>query len=252
VKVLVTGGCGFLGGYAVWELVRGGHDVFILDATDQTANLEIAGDGRLPDTPIEVGDIRDLDRLIALIEGRRIQAVVHLAYLLLAPVRADPRRAVDVNCLGTANVFEAARRSGLGRLVWASSGGLMNGYVGTDVAVDDDTPPRPSDLYSFTKLLNEAVAAQYFETFGVSSIALRPVYINGLGLPSSAMGSAMLREAVINPVFGRPGVAPSPETSSPSSTSRSWQWPSASPWRLTCRLERAFTTSGPRPPSCWT
>jgi UDP-glucose 4-epimerase len=208
VKVLVTGACGFVGGYVVHELLAHGHDLVLTDIQDSTANLALAGDGRVPDVPIVRADLRDLASVQRVVAGHGVEAAVHLAYVLNEPIARDPLLAVQVNCVGTANVLRAAHEGGLRRVVWMSTGGIFNAAAARGELLDDETAPAPANTYAHTKVLNEAVARQFFETHGLESVALRPAYVNGLGVPTSVMGASILVESAVKPALGLPGVVP--------------------------------------------
>src|SRR5690242_7181207 len=109
MRVAVTGGCGFIGSHVVDRLVTAGHDVLVLDTTDQYLN-PAAEHARV--------DVLDLPALTAALNGAEV--VFHLAAMAdVEKVAADPVRAVRVNIDGTATVLEAARLAGLSRTVLA-------------------------------------------------------------------------------------------------------------------------------------
>jgi UDP-glucose 4-epimerase len=110
---MVTGAAGFLGGYVVSELLRAGHEVVIFDS-------EIATGVRVLGASIICGNLLDLSQLTTASQG--IDAICHLAgvgdvYL----AASEPATAAAANVVGTTNVAEAARRNGVGRVVYAST-----------------------------------------------------------------------------------------------------------------------------------
>jgi uronate dehydrogenase len=158
-KVLLTGASGIIG-RAVRPVLRSRCDEIRL--VDRVAITDAAANER----PIE-GDIRDLDAMTTAMDG--VGCVLHLAAI---PDEAPWQRIRDMNIDGTFAVFEAARRAGVARVVFASSH-HVSGFrpLGDPVAVADE--PRPSSLYGVSKVFGEALARMYFDKFGVSFVCLR-------------------------------------------------------------------------------
>ena len=119
MKVLVTGGAGFIGSHSVEALCRHGHDVVVLDnfSTGKRGNI-----ASVADVVVSTSDIRDFDGLVALLRANPVDAILHLAALTSDPMSVEqPRDFHDVNLTGTLNVLDAARVCGVGRAVLASS-----------------------------------------------------------------------------------------------------------------------------------
>ena len=194
MTVLITGG-GFLGQRLARALLAAGRAVRILDVAPPP---DPAGpwDWRLGD--VSVRD--DVDRAL---QGCR--DVVHLAALLTPACAADPLRGAQVNLLGTLQVFEAARRAGLGHVVYASSAGVYG--------PDDARHPRPTTLYGTWKLAAEGIARAYWADHGLGSVGLRPLVVYGPGRevglssgPSQACRAAARGEPFTIPFGGRTGL----------------------------------------------
>src|SRR5580765_4535060 len=116
-RVLVTGGTGNIGMYAVAEFARRGHEVTVLDQKSDAPMLAAIA----PDADIVAGDILDIDLLTDLVKDRKISHILHLAGYLGPESVAFPIRALDVNCRGTANIFDVAMAQGVERVSWSSS-----------------------------------------------------------------------------------------------------------------------------------
>ena len=111
---------------------------------------------------VVAADVADLEGLIELVAGR--DGVVHLGGIA---DEADFHDLATVNVVGTYHVLEAARRAGVGRVVFASSNRLTGSYD-TDTTVDPAMPPRPDGFYGVSKVAGEALCRLYADKFGLS------------------------------------------------------------------------------------
>ncbi len=189
MKVLVTGGQGFLGAWIIHRLQQAGHSARVFDIGRQTALVERIAGG-VPEWV--VGDISDAASVQAALTG--CDAVIHLAGLLLPACRANPRRAAEINLIGTLNVFEAARELGINRIVYTSTAGVFGPERGAE--------PLPMSHYGAFKLACEGSARAYWHDHAIASIGFRPYIVYGpgreIGLtagPSLACRAAALGEA---------------------------------------------------------
>ena len=164
MRVLVTGGGGFIGSHVVDRLMRDGHTprIFDLSASPYHSSLEVE---------TFTGSITDPANLD--LAMRDCDAVIHLAAVAdVAHVLADPVLAEEVNTRGTLNVLEAACRAKVGRVVYGSTTWVYSDCA--EQAVDEDTPiPAPRHLYTATKLAGETYCAGYAELFELESTVLR-------------------------------------------------------------------------------
>ncbi len=172
MKVLVTGGAGFIGSHVADALVARGYDVHVMD--------DLSG-GRRENVPDAATfhqlDIRS-DEAADLIRQERFDALAHLAAQM--DVRrsvADPRFDADVNVLGFLNLMEAGREAGLKKVVFASTGGAI--YGEPDPAVNgggpqpERHPQRPLSPYGITKLVTEKYLHFYEQSYGIPYAAMR-------------------------------------------------------------------------------
>ncbi len=165
MRVLVTGGAGFVGSHVVDRLWANGHEPRIFDLVPSPYHS--AGE---IDTAI--GDLLDPDSVRTAIRG--CDAVLHLAAVAdVNIVVADPTRAEAVNVRGTQILLEAAREVGVDRVAYASTVWVY-GVEGDGGTVDEDTPlSLPTHLYTATKLAGEMYCRSYDELYGVPHSILR-------------------------------------------------------------------------------
>jgi UDP-glucose 4-epimerase len=164
MRVLVTGGGGFIGSHVVDRLIERGDTprIFDLSASPYHSPLEVE---------TFTGSITDPANLD--LAMRDCDAVIHLAAVAdVAHVHADPVLAEEVNTRGTLNVLEAACRTEVGRVVYGSTTWVYSDCA--EQAVDEETPiPAPRHLYTATKLAGETYCAGYAELFELESTVLR-------------------------------------------------------------------------------
>jgi len=191
MKVLVTGGAGFIGSHVVDRLLAVGMAPRIFDLRPSPHH----GD----EVDAVLGDLLDRDALQRAMKG--CDAVVHLA--AAADVDDVARRPVDaeaVNARGTLNVLEAARGAGVGRVVYASTIWVYGSCTGT---VDEDHAVElPDHLYTATKLAGEMYCRSYAALYGLDCTVLR------FGIPYGPRA----RPAGVIPIFVRKALAGEPLT----------------------------------------
>jgi UDP-glucose 4-epimerase len=174
MKCLVTGGAGFIGSNLVDALLARGDEVTVVD------NLSTGRRGNL-DEALETGaelfelDIRDAAALAALFAERQPQTVFHLAAQIdVRKSLEDPAFDAAVNVGGTANLLEAARAAGSGRVVFVSTGGAIYGEgEGQQLPLDESTAIAPFSAYGQSKFAAEGYLALYERLYGTSTMALR-------------------------------------------------------------------------------
>ncbi len=174
MRTLVTGGAGFIGSNLVDALLARGDEVTVVDdlSTGRLSNLDAA---LAAGAELRELDIRDAASLAALAAERKPETVFHLA------AQIDVRRSIEdpawdaaVNVGGTANVLEAARAAGSGRVVFVSTGGAIYGEgEGQELPLDEGAPIAPMSAYGQSKYAAEGYLALYERLYGISGVALR-------------------------------------------------------------------------------
>jgi UDP-glucose 4-epimerase len=165
VKVLVTGGAGFIGSHVVDRLEAHGHEPRILDLV--ASPYRAAGD-----VDAVIGDLNDAGDVRRAVDG--CDAVLHLAALAdVDLVAQDPARADLVNVRGTQSLLDAVRDAGAGRFVYASTVWVY-GDASSPALVDEETPlGLPKHFYTATKIAGEMYTASYGELYDLEHTILR-------------------------------------------------------------------------------
>jgi UDP-glucose 4-epimerase len=177
VRVLVTGAAGFIGSHVVERFLGLGHHVVGYDNLSTGQREFLAAASLNPRFELIEGDLLDLDRLTRAMAG--VALVLHLA--ANADVRfgtEHPRRDLEQNTIGTANVLEAMRASGARRIAFASTGSVY-GEPQVFPTPEDAPFPVQTSLYAASKLAAEALLQAYAEGFGFQAYIFRFVSILG-------------------------------------------------------------------------
>jgi UDP-glucose 4-epimerase len=164
MRVMVTGGSGFIGSHVVDKLLDAGHEVRLFDLSPSPYRSPEEVDFR-------AGCVTDADALLAAAEG--CDAIVHLAAVAdVNDVISDPAKAQEVNSEGTLRVLEAARQAAVKRVIYGSTIWAYSDC--SERSVDEDTRPEPpSHLYTATKLAGEHYCKSYSELYDVDYTILR-------------------------------------------------------------------------------
>lgn len=173
MRILVTGGAGFIGSHLTDRLLAVGHDVRVLDNLSSGTRANLPAHARLN---FIHGDIRDVGQVEQAVRG--MDAIFHLA--AVASVQAsvdDPVATHGANFVGTLNLLEAARRQRVARFIYASSAAVYGDLA--DLPVREDSFPRPLSPYAADKLAGEYYLAFYARAYGTHATAFRFFNIYG-------------------------------------------------------------------------
>ena len=184
MRILVTGGAGFIGSNTVDGLVRaGGHEISVLDSLATGRREQVN-----PAARFYHADLRDADAVKRVIEAEKPEVIFHFAAQM--DVRrsvADPVHDAQVNLIGFLNMMEAARRNGVRRIIFSSTGGAIYGEQEA-FPCDENHPARPVSPYGVAKLSTESYLFFYKAEYGIDYVALR--YANVYGPRQDPHGEA--------------------------------------------------------------
>jgi len=182
--ILITGGSGLVGAYAVEMLLERGERPVVFDVALNERLLGAVGvdTGKVP---LIRGDTMDLPALISALRDHDCDRIIHLAAFLGEEVQRRPYSGVRLNFMGTVNVFEAARLENISRVIFPSSGTVYLGSLGEGLEkIDEKIPINPPSVYAATKASCEFMGRAYAKRYGFEFICLR--YTGGLYGPSPA------------------------------------------------------------------
>jgi UDP-glucose 4-epimerase len=172
MRVLITGGAGYIGSHAARRFAAAGHEVWAFD------NLYAGHRAAAPAGRLVVGDLTDAEAVERCLAEHRIEAVIHFAALALVGESVKhPDRYYRNNLVGSLVLMEAMRRQGVSRLVFSSTCATYG--VPRNVPIREDEPQKPINPYGNTKLAIEHALRDYAEAFGWGVSFLR--YFNAAG-----------------------------------------------------------------------
>ncbi len=172
MKVLVTGGAGYIGSHAARLLQRAGHEVWIYD------NLCLGHRAAVSTGRLIEGELMDRPRLVETLSALGIEAVMHFAaFAAVGESVADPAKYYQNNVVASLNLLEAMRAAGVKRIVFSSTTATYG--VPEHLPITEEEPQRPINPYGFAKLVVEHALADYSRAYGLGYAALR--YFNAAG-----------------------------------------------------------------------
>ncbi|MEW6616188.1 MAG: NAD-dependent epimerase/dehydratase family protein [Thermodesulfobacteriota bacterium] len=182
MKVLLTGGAGFIGSHVSDMLIDKGHEVIVID------NLSSGKEENLnPKAVLYKEDIRD-SVIKEIMERERTEAVIHhAAQVNVRDSVEDPLYDMDINIGGTLNLLENSIKNGVKKFIFASTGGAIYGEQSCFPA-DETHPTKPLSPYGITKLTCEKYLYYYHKTYGLNYVSLR--YSNVYGPRQDPYGEA--------------------------------------------------------------
>jgi UDP-glucose-4-epimerase GalE len=180
MRVLVTGGAGYIGSFTVRRLLAEGHTVTVFD------NLSTGHRAAVPAECLVVGDLRDADQIDHLLIVQRIEAVIHFAACCqVAESVREPARYYVNNVLYGLQLLERCRHNGVQRFIFSSSCAVYG--IPQQTPISEQAPLIPTHPYGRSKLAVEYALMDYAKAYGLAAVALR--YFNAAGAaPDGSLG----------------------------------------------------------------
>ena len=182
MKIVVTGGAGFIASHIVDAYLQQGHEVHVIDdfSTGHKLNLN-------PSAVLHQSNVADAAAAGVILKIKPDVLNHHAAQMDVRHSVEDPLFDAGVNILGFLNLLEACKKAGTARVIFASSGGAIYGDE-EPVPADEDHPKKPMSPYGISKMTGELYLAYYYMAFGMRYVALR--YANVYGPRQSTKGEA--------------------------------------------------------------
>jgi UDP-glucose 4-epimerase len=195
MKILLTGGAGYVGSACLRWLLKHGHDPIAYD------DLSEGNTAAVPDASsrLIVGDIASTDDLAEVLRQRGIEAVMHFAALASVPDSiADPEAYYRVNCGGTKSVLDAMRATGVRKILFSSTAATYGFH--SEMPLRESSPQTPETPYGSTKLAAEWLIKDYARAYGLGFTLLR--YFNASGAdPDGEFGEDRRHEGHLIPLI---------------------------------------------------
>jgi UDP-glucose 4-epimerase len=173
MKILVTGGAGFIGSHVLEKLARDkSNTITVLDSLDS---------GRAENIPLGMSFIREdirSSKIIDIFQENAFDAVIHLAAQTMVPYSIKhPNEDADINLIGLINVLEAARLTGVKSVVFSSSAAVYGNSV--NLPLKENEILVPTSFYGITKMTTEHYLRVYHELYGINTTVLRFANVYG-------------------------------------------------------------------------
>jgi UDP-glucose 4-epimerase len=172
MRILVTGGAGYIGSHAVRKLKEAGHEIVIFD------NLSSGHQDAIKDFKLIIGDLSNKQDLEKVFSEGKFEAVVHFAGSIEAgESMTDPKRFFDNNLINGLNLLEAMLKHDVKKIVFSSTAAVYG--EPEKMPIEETDPKNPTNVYGQTKLMFEQVLEAYDRAYGLKSVCLR--YFNAAG-----------------------------------------------------------------------
>lgn len=193
MKILITGGAGFIGSHLQDQLIEMGHDVVVID------NLSTGSEKNLnPKTKFYKVDISNHKKIAPIFKREKFEIIFHTAAQIdVRKASEDPLWDAEINILGTINLLKNAVEHGVRKIVFSSTGGAMYGNVETPA--DEETQPNPKSPYGISKYSDEMYIRFFSEEHNLEYTILR--YANVYGPRQSVKGEAGVVAIFINQIM---------------------------------------------------
>lgn len=195
MKILVTGGAGFIGSHIVDRLIGQGHEVLVVDNLISGRRDQVNPQATFFEADITSSSMQEI------FERERPELLNHhAAQMDVRKSLADPAFDATVNILGLLNLMENGRKTGLKKVIFASSGGAISADSRV-TPTPEQYPPSPQSPYGVSKLASEYYLAYYEKIYGIAGISLR--YGNVYGPRQDPHGEAGVVAICIGKLLSR-------------------------------------------------
>jgi len=175
MRVLVTGGGGYIGSVATERLLLKGHEVVVLDNFERGHRSAVH-----PEAEIVEVDLRDGEATAAALASRRMDAILHFAALhLVSESVVKPSEYYRTNLIGGLNLLDAARAEGIGRFIFSSTAAVY-GEPG-QLPIVEESPKQPINPYGKSKWMVEQILSDFSNQYGINHAAFRYFNVAGAG-----------------------------------------------------------------------
>ena len=171
MKILITGGAGYIGSHTTAELLKQGHDITVFD------NL-VCGHKQSITCSLVIGDLLNKNEINAVFEKSNFDGVIHFAaYALAGESMNEPGKYFENNILGGLNLLEAMKKHGVNKIIFSSTC-AQYGFP-EKLPVTEEEDKKPVSVYGESKLIFETILQWYDSLFGIKNVCLR--YFNACG-----------------------------------------------------------------------
>jgi len=200
MKVLVTGGAGYIGSHTVLELLRNNHNVAVYDSLEMSTKSNLDEIEKITGKTVAFfeGNILDKDKVSTAIDSFNPDAVMHFAaYKKVGESVENPEKYYTNNVIGAYTVLNVLKEKDVKSFVFSSTCSVYGNAV---APISESNPLAPINPYAKTKLIIEYILADYFTAYGLNSVALR--YFNAAGADvSGKIGEEVKNTANIIPLI---------------------------------------------------
>lgn len=188
MKILVTGGAGYIGSHTTNQLLKAGHQVVVYD------NLFTGFREAIPTgAEFVLGDVRDSEKLAQTMKQFEIEAVVHFAAMLnVAESVVQPIQYYENNTLGVLSLVKACHQCGIKKVVFSSTAAVY-GDESNGSLISEDSPLKPINPYGWSKMMSEGVLRDCEKAYGIRSAILR--YFNVAGASTDGKNGQRTKNA---------------------------------------------------------